>query len=106
MPRCDPRDLLTSPNPLNPRDLPSLTSQLTDAPDSPDLTYPTHPTYTDVKYAVDKDDLVERRRRYIQRQIELDKGAVNVKFARPAAGGRPVPPTVTACPGSPSASMR
>jgi DMSO/TMAO reductase YedYZ molybdopterin-dependent catalytic subunit len=29
----------------------------------------------------DKTDLVERRRRYIQRQIELDKGAVNVRFA-------------------------
>jgi DMSO/TMAO reductase YedYZ molybdopterin-dependent catalytic subunit len=27
------------------------------------------------------DSLVERRRRYIQRQIEIDKGAVNVKFA-------------------------
>ncbi len=26
------------------------------------------------------DDLVERRRRYIQRQIELDNGAVNVRF--------------------------
>jgi DMSO/TMAO reductase YedYZ molybdopterin-dependent catalytic subunit len=30
---------------------------------------------------VSKDDLVERRRRYIQRQIELDKSAVNVAFA-------------------------
>ena len=29
----------------------------------------------------DKPDLVERRRRYLQRQIELDKRAVNVKFA-------------------------
>src|SRR5262245_57280584 len=29
----------------------------------------------------DKPDLVERRQRYIQRQIELDKGAVNVQFA-------------------------
>src|SRR5919204_762779 len=34
-------------------------------------------------------DLVERRRRYIQRQIELDKGSVNVKFAgmRPKGSG-------------------
>jgi DMSO/TMAO reductase YedYZ molybdopterin-dependent catalytic subunit len=38
---------------------------------------------------VHKDDLVERRRRYIQRQIELDKGAVNVRFAgqRPEGSG-------------------
>jgi DMSO/TMAO reductase YedYZ molybdopterin-dependent catalytic subunit len=28
----------------------------------------------------DKPDLVERRQKYIQRQIDLDKGAVNVKF--------------------------
>src|ERR1700674_5300306 len=28
-----------------------------------------------------KDDLVERRQKYIQRQIRLDKGAVNVEFA-------------------------
>jgi DMSO/TMAO reductase YedYZ molybdopterin-dependent catalytic subunit len=28
----------------------------------------------------DKPDLVERRRKYIQRQIELDKGTVNVRF--------------------------
>jgi DMSO/TMAO reductase YedYZ molybdopterin-dependent catalytic subunit len=28
----------------------------------------------------DRADLVERRRRYIQRQIELDKGAVDVRF--------------------------
>jgi DMSO/TMAO reductase YedYZ molybdopterin-dependent catalytic subunit len=28
----------------------------------------------------DKPDLVERRQKYIQRQIELDKGTVNVKF--------------------------
>ena len=28
----------------------------------------------------EKPDLVERRLKYIQRQIELDKGAVNVKF--------------------------
>ena len=28
-----------------------------------------------------KDDLVERRQRYIERQIALDKGAVNVEFA-------------------------
>jgi len=36
-------------------------------------------------------DLVERRRRYIQRQIALDKSAVNVKFAgrRPAGEGPP-----------------
>ena len=30
---------------------------------------------------VSQHDLVERRRRYIQRQIELDKSAVNVAFA-------------------------
>jgi DMSO/TMAO reductase YedYZ molybdopterin-dependent catalytic subunit len=30
---------------------------------------------------VSQDDLVERRRKYIQRQIELDKSAVNVAFA-------------------------
>ena len=30
---------------------------------------------------VTQDDLVERRRKYIQRQIELDKSAVNVAFA-------------------------
>jgi DMSO/TMAO reductase YedYZ molybdopterin-dependent catalytic subunit len=30
---------------------------------------------------VTKDDLVERREKYIQRQIALDKGAVNVEFA-------------------------
>ena len=37
------------------------------------------------------DSLVERRRRYIQRQIEIDKGAVNVKFAglRPKGSGPP-----------------
>ena len=29
------------------------------------------------------DDLVERRRKYIQRQIALDKSAVNVAFAGP-----------------------
>jgi DMSO/TMAO reductase YedYZ molybdopterin-dependent catalytic subunit len=29
---------------------------------------------------MEKSDLVERRLKYIQRQIELDKGAVNVKF--------------------------
>src|ERR1700722_18895595 len=28
----------------------------------------------------DKSDLVERRQKYIQRQIDLDKGTVNVKF--------------------------
>ena len=28
-----------------------------------------------------KDDLVERRQKYIDRQIALDKGAVNVEFA-------------------------
>jgi DMSO/TMAO reductase YedYZ molybdopterin-dependent catalytic subunit len=33
----------------------------------------------------DKSDLVERRQRYIQRQIALDKSAVNVQFA----GGQP-----------------
>jgi DMSO/TMAO reductase YedYZ molybdopterin-dependent catalytic subunit len=30
---------------------------------------------------VSQDDLVERRRKYIQRQVELDKSAVNVAFA-------------------------
>ena len=36
------------------------------------------------------DDLVERRRKYIQRQIALDKSAVNVAFAgRTPAGGGP-----------------
>src|SRR5262245_25271765 len=37
----------------------------------------------------DKPDLVERRQRYIQRQIALDKSAVNVKFAdhRPEGSG-------------------
>ena len=36
-----------------------------------------------------QDDLVERRRKYIQRQIELDKSAVNVSFAgrRPEGSG-------------------
>ena len=36
------------------------------------------------------DDLVERRRKYIQRQIELDKSAVNVAFAgrTPQGSGR------------------
>ena len=40
---------------------------------------------------MEKEDLVERRRRYIQRQIELDKGAVNVQFAgrRPQGTGPP-----------------
>jgi DMSO/TMAO reductase YedYZ molybdopterin-dependent catalytic subunit len=39
----------------------------------------------------DSDNLVERRRRYIQRQIKVDKGAVNVKFAglRPKGSGPP-----------------
>jgi len=38
---------------------------------------------------VHKDDLVERRRRYIQRQIELDKSAVDVQFGgrRPEGSG-------------------
>ena len=38
---------------------------------------------------MDKPDLVERRRRYIQRQIALDKSAVNVAFAgaRPKGSG-------------------
>jgi DMSO/TMAO reductase YedYZ molybdopterin-dependent catalytic subunit len=38
---------------------------------------------------VPQDDLVERRRRYIQRQIELDKSAVDVRFAgqRPEGSG-------------------
>jgi DMSO/TMAO reductase YedYZ molybdopterin-dependent catalytic subunit len=35
-----------------------------------------------------KEDLVARRRKYIQRQIELDKGAVNVRFAGQPAQGR------------------
>ena len=35
----------------------------------------------------EKPDLVERRRKYIQRQIELDKGAVNVKFRGQAPEG-------------------
>ncbi len=34
-----------------------------------------------------RDDLVERRRKYIQRQIELDKSAVNVAFAGRAPQG-------------------
>ena len=36
------------------------------------------------------DDLVERRQRYIERQIALDKGAVNVEFAgrKPAGTGQ------------------
>jgi DMSO/TMAO reductase YedYZ molybdopterin-dependent catalytic subunit len=39
----------------------------------------------------DKPDLVQRRQRYIQRQIELDRGAVNVMFAgaRPEGSGPP-----------------
>ena len=37
-----------------------------------------------------KDDLVERRRKFIQRQIQLDKSAVNVDFAgRAPQGGGP-----------------
>src|SRR6266403_3214411 len=38
-----------------------------------------------------KDDLVEKRLRYIQRQIRLDKGAVNVAFAgkQPRGEGPP-----------------
>jgi DMSO/TMAO reductase YedYZ molybdopterin-dependent catalytic subunit len=38
---------------------------------------------------VNKDDLVARRQQYIRRQIELDKGAVNVSFAghRPEGTG-------------------
>ena len=38
---------------------------------------------------MNKDDLVARRQQYIRRQIELDKGAVNVKFAglRPEGSG-------------------
>jgi DMSO/TMAO reductase YedYZ molybdopterin-dependent catalytic subunit len=38
-----------------------------------------------------KTDLVERRQRYIQRQIELDRGAVDVMFAgaRPEGSGPP-----------------
>jgi len=39
--------------------------------------------------AVDKDDLVERRLKYIQRQIQLEPRAVNVQFAgrRPEGSG-------------------
>jgi DMSO/TMAO reductase YedYZ molybdopterin-dependent catalytic subunit len=39
----------------------------------------------------DKPDLVQRRQRYIQRQIELNRGAVNVMFdgARPEGSGPP-----------------
>jgi DMSO/TMAO reductase YedYZ molybdopterin-dependent catalytic subunit len=38
---------------------------------------------------VSKDDLVERRQKYIRRQLELDKSAVNVEFAgkRPQGNG-------------------
>ena len=41
--------------------------------------------------SVAKDDLVERRLKYIQRQIRLDTGAVNVRFAgrRPEGSGPP-----------------
>ena len=35
-----------------------------------------------------QDDLVARRRKYIERQIELDKGAVNVRFAGRRPEGR------------------
>jgi DMSO/TMAO reductase YedYZ molybdopterin-dependent catalytic subunit len=35
----------------------------------------------------DKSDLVERRQRYIQRQIELDKSAVDVQFAGKSPSG-------------------
>jgi DMSO/TMAO reductase YedYZ molybdopterin-dependent catalytic subunit len=40
---------------------------------------------------VTKDDLVERRQKYIQRQIELDKSGVNVEFAgrTPQGSGGP-----------------
>jgi len=39
---------------------------------------------------VRKNDLVERRQKYIERQIALDKGAVNVEFAglEPAGTGQ------------------
>src|SRR5262249_60986953 len=36
---------------------------------------------------VHRDDLVERRRKYIERQIRLDKSAVNVEFAGRAPQG-------------------
>ena len=39
----------------------------------------------------EKLDLVERRRKYIQRQIALDKGAVNVKFHGQAPEGEGPP---------------
>ena len=54
---------------------------------------------------MDKPDLVERRLRYIQRQIALDKSAVNVAFSgsgRRAAGRR----TVTGCRSCRSASTK
>ena len=38
-----------------------------------------------------RDDLVERRQKYIQRQIQLDKGAVNVDFAGRAPEGNGPP---------------
>src|ERR1043166_2381969 len=38
----------------------------------------------------DRSDLVERRQKYIQRQIELDKGDVNVRFrGQPPEGSGP-----------------
>ena len=38
----------------------------------------------------DKPDLVERRQKYVQRQIDLGKGTVNVKFlGRPPEGTGP-----------------
>jgi len=50
-------------------------------------------------------DLVQRRRKYIQRQIALDKSAVNVAFAgqRPEAAARA---TATGCRSCRSASTR
>ena len=54
----------------------------------------------------DKPDLVERRQKYIQRQIELDKGAVNVDVPRAAARRERGRPTATACRSCPSASTK
>ena len=55
---------------------------------------------------VSQDDLVERRRKYIQRQIELDKSAVNVAFAGRNAGRDAGRATGTGCRSCPSASTR
>lgn len=51
-----------------------------------------------------KDDLVARRQKYIQRQIQLETQAVNVRFAGrlPEEAARTIG---TACRGSPSVNM-